>query len=224
MGSRPSKSISSGEARGSRAQTGHPNEGDQSSNVVMGPLEPILGYEEYQERREWPGYGPLLPGSGFRRRALTTEWFDDEAEGDLDAGADGSQGGVHLEHDMVHDDVAEDDYYSSIGVEGAYCRAAAESHATSVKDGESGGTEVGSAPFGGQGSVMYTYRESSKMRFGTLNIKGSLQGTMGVCCEFKCCLLYVWGCVIISLCFSALRVTRSWPMSYGHLALMESMC
>ena len=81
----------------------------------------------------------------------------------------------------VYDDAVEDDYFSSIGVEAAYCRAVADSHAAGVQDGEPGGSEVGLVPFGGQGSVMHTYRESSKMRFGTLNIKGSLQGTTGVC-------------------------------------------
>ena len=45
---------------------------------------------------------------------------DDEARGDLDGAADRSQGGINLEHDMVHDDAVEDDYYSSIGVEAAW--------------------------------------------------------------------------------------------------------
>ena len=184
MGSRPSTSISPGEARGSRSRTAHPNEGDQTSNEVAGPEESTLGYEDYQERREWPGYNPRLPcaydPSSYPSVMSNMGEVDDEARGDLDGAADRSQGGINLEHDMVHDDAVEDDYYSSIGVEAAHCRAAAESHAASARDGEPGGTEVGSAPFGGQGSVMYTYRESSKMRFGTLNIKGSLQGTTGV--------------------------------------------
>ena len=127
-----------------------------------------------------PGYDPLLPSSGFRQHAPSAEWIDDEAGGNLDAGGGGSQGGIPPEHVVVDDDAIEDEYYSSIGVEAADCRAAADSHAACVRDGEPGGTEVGSAPFGGQGSVMYTYRESSKTRFGTLNIKDSLQGTTGV--------------------------------------------
>ena len=89
---------------------------------------------------------------------------------------------------MVDDDAVEDDYYSGIGVEAAYCRAAASSHTAGVQDGDLGGDEVGPVPFGGQGSVIYSYRESSKMRFGTLNIKGSLQGKKGVLMLFKFCL------------------------------------
>ena len=157
MGSIPSSSIISGEARGSQSRIAHPNEEGQSSNDVVGPLEPLLGYEEYLERRKTPGYDALLPGSGFRRSTPNAEWFDDEAGGDLDAEADRSQGGIHLEHGLVHDDAVEDDYYSSTGVEAAHYRAAAESHSASARDGEPGGTEVGSAPFGGQGSVMYTF-------------------------------------------------------------------
>ena len=204
MGSRPSASIDSGEARGCQSRIVHPNEGGQSSNDVVGPLESLLGYNEYLERREWPGYDPLLPGSGFRRSALNTEWFDDEAGGDLDAGGDESQGGVYLEHGMVHDDAVEDDYFPSIGVEEAYCHAAAGSHAASARDGEQGCTEVGPVPFGGQGSVMFSYRESSKMRFGTLNIKGSLQGKTEVLKLFRFC-LYVY-LVVLTVVYIVLFV------------------
>ena len=89
---------------------------------------------------------------------------------------------------MVDDDAAEGDYFSGIGVEEAYCRAAANSHTAGVQDGDLEGGEVGPVPFGGQGSVMYSYRESTKMRFGTLNIKGSLQGKTGVLKLFRLCL------------------------------------
>ena len=53
---------------------------------------------------------------------------------------------------------------------------------------------------------MYSYRESSKMRFGTLNVKGSLQGAAGVRLHVKRCIfvlliaifmflrdVYIWG-------------------------------
>ena len=42
MGSRPSTPDRPVKARGSRSRTGYPNEGDQSSNDVVGPVEPIL--------------------------------------------------------------------------------------------------------------------------------------------------------------------------------------
>ena len=171
MGSRPSTSISPGEARENRSRTAHPNEGDQTSNEVAGPEESTLGYEDYQERREWRGYNPRLLCAYDPRsypRQMSNLWgADDEARGDHNGAADGSRWGIDLEPGMVDDDAVEDDYYSSIGVEAAYCRAAAGSHAAGVQDGEPGGNEVGPIPFGGQGSVMYSYRESRKMRFGT---------------------------------------------------------
>ena len=105
---------------------------------------------------------------------------------------------------MVHDCAFDDEYLSSIGVEAAYCRAAADSHTVSCADDESGGAEVGSAPFGGQGSVMYTYRESSKMRFGTFNVKGSLQGATGVRQELNDSLLFILATLTfccVPLCF-----------------------
>ena len=55
MGSRPSTPNSPGEARESRSRIGHPNEGDHSSNDVVGPVEPILGLGDFVERREVPG-------------------------------------------------------------------------------------------------------------------------------------------------------------------------
>ena len=77
MVSRPSTPSSPGEAIGSQTRTGHPVRGRQSSNVfgirrgaggaecvddeVAGPEEITLGYEDYQERREWSGYNPRLP-------------------------------------------------------------------------------------------------------------------------------------------------------------------
>ena len=79
-------------------------------------------------------------------------------------------------HDSVHDD--EDP--SRLGAEAAYCQAAAESYADSHTSDGPGGAGAGSSPFKGQGSVMYSYRESGKMRFGTLNVKGSLRSATGV--------------------------------------------
>ena len=103
MGFRPSTSMSSGQARGSRSHIAHPSAGDQSSHDAVGPLEPVLGHKEYLGRREVPGSDASLPGWGFRRSAPNAECFDDEAGGDLGAGGDGSQGGIHLEHGMLHE-------------------------------------------------------------------------------------------------------------------------
>ena len=64
--------------------------------------------------------------------------------------------------------------------EAAYCRAALESHAGIDPSHDPGVAEGGSAPYKGQGSVMFSYRESGKMRFGTLNVKGLIQGVPGV--------------------------------------------
>ena len=69
---------------------------------------------------------------------------------------------------------------SRLGAEAAYCRAAAESYADSHTSDGPGVAGAGSSPFKGQGSVMYSYRESGKMRFGTLNVKGSLRSATGV--------------------------------------------
>ena len=149
----------------------------------MGPMEPLLGLREFVERMDAPGTDTSLPGWG-RGDLQNAEFVDDEAGG-LSAGGDVSQGGNHLEDSMVHDCAFDDEYLSSIGDEAAYCRAAADSHSASCTDDESGGVEVGSAPFKGEGSVMYTYRESSKMRFETLNVKGSLQEATGVRQYFK---------------------------------------
>ena len=100
MGSSPSTSISSGQARGSRSHIAHPSAGDQSSHDVVGPLEPVLGHKEYLGRREVPGSDASLPGWGFRRSAPNVENAGGEAGGNRDAGGDGPQGGIHLEHDM----------------------------------------------------------------------------------------------------------------------------
>ena len=64
--------------------------------------------------------------------------------------------------------------------EAAYCRAALESHAGIDPSHDPGVAEGGFAPYRGQGSVMFSYRESGKMRFGTLNVKGLIQGAPGV--------------------------------------------
>ena len=69
MGSRPSTSMSSGQARGSRSRIAHPSAGDQSSHDAVGPVEPILGHDEFLERREVPGSDASLPGWGFRSGA-----------------------------------------------------------------------------------------------------------------------------------------------------------
>ena len=117
--------------------------------------------------------------------------------------------GDHIGHDYVHDD--EDP--SRLGAEAAYCRAAAESYADSHTPDDPGVAGTGSAPFKGQGSVMYSYRESGKMRFGTLNVKGSLQGATGVSCH---CLQFpifsdVYGVHVIVF----FPLNRSFPLQWG---------
>jgi hypothetical protein len=104
-----------------------------------------------------------------------------EAEGDvsLHLGSE-SDGGEDLE------------WYSCAGNELAYCQAATESHNANVGDGAAGGSEVLPAPFEGQGSAMYTYHECSKMRVGTLNIRGSLRGASEVCAgKLRCGVWFV---------------------------------
>ena len=64
MGSRPSTPDRPVKARESRSRTGYPNEGNQSSNDVVGPVEPILGHREFLERREVPGSDASLPSWG----------------------------------------------------------------------------------------------------------------------------------------------------------------
>ena len=72
------------------------------------------------------------------------------------------------------------EWYSCVSNKVAYCQAATESHNAGARDGVAGGSEAVPTPFEGQGSAMYTYHESSKMRVGTLNVRGSLPGTSEV--------------------------------------------
>ena len=64
MGSRPSTPDRTVKARGSRSRTGYPNEGNQSSNDVVGPVEPILVHREFLERREVSGSDASFPSWG----------------------------------------------------------------------------------------------------------------------------------------------------------------
>mmetsp|Transcript_1852 Transcript_1852/g.2256 ORF Transcript_1852/g.2256 Transcript_1852/m.2256 type:complete len:230 (+) Transcript_1852:482-1171(+) len=90
-----------------------------------------------------------------------------------------SHGDDHPADILGHDHAFDDEDPSRLGAEAVYCRAAADSHADSCTHDDPDSAEAGSAPFKGQGSVIYSYRESSKLRFGTLNAKGSLQGAAG---------------------------------------------
>ena len=131
MGSRPSTSISPGEARGSRSRTAHPNEGDQTSNEVAGPEEITLGYEDYQKRREWPGYNPRLPCryDPFSYPSISTNMreVDDDAGGELSGAMNASHRDDHWASSAVHDYVFDDEDPARLGDEAAYCRAAADS-------------------------------------------------------------------------------------------------
>ena len=133
-------------------------------------------YEEYQERSRsgWPGYNPRLPGS-----------YDPDGFPNAMGVTNASHGDDHPADILGHDYAFDDEDPSRLGAEAVYCRAAADSHAGSCTPDEPDSAEAGSAPFKGQGSVMYSYRESSKMRFGTLNVKGSLQGAAGVRWHFE---------------------------------------
>ena len=148
-------------------------------------------YEEYQERSRggWPGYNPRLPGS------YDTNGFPDTF-GVLDASLPGRRAAIFRDDDDFGDEGP-----SRLGAEAAYFRAVADSHAGSCTPNDPDSAEAGSIPFKGQGSVMYSYRESSKMRFGTLNVKGSLQGASGVRLYVKLfTVCSVNGSVHVSLC------------------------
>ena len=95
----------------------------------------------------------------------------------------------HRADSLLYDYDFDDEDPTRLGEEAAYCRAAADSHAGIHTSYDPGAAEAGSAPFKGQGSVMHSYRESSKMRFGTLNVKGSIQGAPGVSRHCVQCLL-----------------------------------
>ena len=74
----------------------------------------------------------------------------------------------------------------------ACCCAVFESHAGNDTSHDPGAAEGGFAPYRGQGSVMFSYRESGKMRFGTLNVKGLIQGVPGVSHHCVYCLLVLY--------------------------------
>ena len=190
MGSRPSTPTSPGGAIGSQTQTGHPVRGRHSSNVygirrgaggvecvdgeVSAPEQTTLGYRDYQERRLRAAYNPRLPAP-YDPRGLPEPMCGMSAS--------------HRADSVLHDYAFDDEDPARLGEEAAYCRAAADSHAGGHTSYDPGAAEAGSAPFKGQGSVMYSYRESSKMRFGTLNVKGSIQGAPGVSRHCVQCLL-----------------------------------
>ena len=114
---------------------------------------------------------------------------DFEAGGGLSGTVSAPDRDDHRADSIAHDYVFDDEDPSRLDDEAAYCRAAADSHAGSHTSDDPDVAEAGSAPFKGQGSVMYSYRESSKMRFGTLNVKGSIQGAPGVSRHCVQCLL-----------------------------------
>ena len=164
------------EAIDSQILIGHPVRGLRSSNVhgirrgaggvecvdneVSAPEEITLGYRDYQERRLRAAYDPRLPVP-YDPRGMRPEPM---------CGMSAS----HRADSVLHDYAFDDEDPARLGEEAAYCRAAADSHASSCTPDEPDVVEAGSVPFKGQCSVMYSYRESSKMRFGTLNVKGSL--------------------------------------------------
>ena len=109
--------------------------------------------------------------------------------------------------------------------EAAYCRAALESHAGIDPPPDPGVAEGGSAPYKGQGSVMFSYRESGKMRFGTLNVKGLIQGVPGVSLYYMyLCTCFVFTDNHVFYCSFVCSGTHSWLMSSGHSRLTTSMC
>ena len=246
MGSGPSTPPSPDEAIDSQTHTGHLVRGLHSSNVygirrgaggvecvngeVSAPEEIALGCRDYQARIDWSGYNPRLPSgydpSIYPSIRTNMQENDFEAGGGLSGTVSAPDRDDHRADSIAHDYAFDDEDPSRLDDEAAYCRAAADSHAGSHTSDDPGVVEAGFAPFKGQGSVMYSYRESSKMRFGTLNVKGSIQGAPGVSCHCVQCLVCSGvGDVHVFLCrLFVFRGTHSWLTLCGHSRLMTSMC
>ena len=135
MGSGPSTPPSPDEAIDSQTHTGHPVRGRHSSNVhgirrgaggvecvddeVSAPAEVTLGYRDYQERCEWPGYNPRLPcgydPSSYPSVSSNMREVDDEAGGDLSGAMNASHGDDHRADSVLHDCVFGDEDPARLG-------------------------------------------------------------------------------------------------------------
>ena len=151
-----------------------PRGGERVNGEESAPERTPSGYREFQEIMLRIANNPDL-GTPYNPRGLP----------EPPCGMSAS----HRADSVLHDYAFDDEDPARLGEEAAYCRAAADSHAGDHTSYDPGAAEAGSAPFKGQGSVMYSYRESSKMRFGTLNVKGSIQGAPGVSRHCVQCLL-----------------------------------
>ena len=110
------------------------------------------------------------------------------------------EGDVRQHSGPDYDGGEDDEWYSSVGNEAAYCQAATESHNASIGDGVPGDRDTTPTQFEGQGSAMYSYHECGKMRIGTLNIRGSLRGASNVCAGV---LVYHLSCHMVLICLLA---------------------
>ena len=137
--------------------------------------ERVNGYREYQEIMLRVAKNPAVGGTPCNPRGIPEPLCGLSASIRADS--------LLYDHDFGDEDT------TRMCHEAAYCRAAVESHAGIDTPYDPGAAEGGSAPYRGQGSVMYSYRESGKMRFGTLNVKGSIQGAPGVSRHCVQCLL-----------------------------------
>jgi hypothetical protein len=174
MGSGPSTSPPSsaqGSCGGERVSDEEP-----PPRPAQGPRgeERVNGYREYQEIMLRIANNPDM-GTPCNPRQIPEPWCGMSASYRADS--------------LLYDYDFGDEDTTKLCEEAAYCRAAADSHAGIDTPYDPGAAEAGSTPFKGQGSVMYSYRESSKMRFGTLNVKGSIQGAPGVSRHCVQCLL-----------------------------------
>ena len=151
-----------------------PRGGERVNGEESAPERTTSLYRDYQERMLRIANNPDL-GTPYNPRGLP----------EPPCGMSAS----HRADSLLYDYAFDDEDPARLCEEAAYCRAAADSHAGIDTPYDPGAAEAGSTPFKGQGSVMYSYRESSKMRFGTLNVKGSIQGAPGVSRHCVQCLL-----------------------------------
>ena len=142
-----------------------PRGGERANGEESAPERTPSGYREFQEIMLRIANNPDL-GTPCNPRSIPEPLCGMSAS--------------HRADSLLYDYDFDDEDPTRLGEEAAYCRAAADSHAGIDAPYDPGAAESGSRPFRGQGSVMYSYRESSKMRFGTLNVKGSIQGAPGV--------------------------------------------
>jgi len=149
-----------------------------SMDLMGTPVEErVNGFREFQEIQLRIARNPAL-GTPWNPRRLAEPLCGMSAS--------------HRADSLLYDHDFDDEDTTRKCDEAAYCRAALESHAGIDTSHDPGVAEGGFAPYRGQGSVMFSYRESGKMRFGTLNVKGLIQGVPGVIHHCVYCLLVLY--------------------------------